>query len=110
MRKPGTPAGKARGAGRASARAAAGRAAGRAAAKRQSPFGLFSTDDVLPSLVDTLARSTVIGSQRRADANRAAAALVIAPDLHDVGLLEWKRIDAIIERGYTAATTALSEL
>lgn len=99
MRKPGAPTAK--------AKSRPGRGA---AAKKPSPFGMFSADDVLPSLVDTLARSTVIGSQRRADANRAAAQMVIAPDLQDVGLLEWKRIDAIIDRGYAAASAALSEL
>lgn len=77
-------------------------------ARTSSPFGLFTSNEELPSLVDTLVRSTVIGSQRRAERNRAAAAVVIAPDLHDVGLLEWKRIDAIIERGYTAASAALA--
>lgn len=83
--------------------------AARAAAKKPSPFGLFSADNVLPSLVDTLARSTVLGSQRRAEANRAKAALVISPELSDVGLLEWRRIDNIVERGYAAAHAALSD-
>lgn len=78
-------------------------------ANKPSPFGLFSADSVLPGLVDTLARSTVLGSTRRAEANRAAAALVINPELGDVGLLEWRRIDAIVERGYTAATAALAD-
>ncbi len=64
---------------------------------------------MLPSLVDTLARSTVLGSQRRAEVNRAKASLVINPELADVGLLEWKRIDSIVERGYTAATAALAD-
>lgn len=81
----------------------------RAASRKPSPFGLFSTESVLPGLVDTLARSTVLGSQRRAEANRAAAALVISPELADVGLLEWRRLDAIVERGYQAGMTALAD-
>jgi NTE family protein len=78
-------------------------------ANKPSPFGMFSADSVLPSLVDTLARSTVLGSTRRAEANRAAAALVINPELGDVGLLEWRRIDAIVDRGYAAASAALAD-
>lgn len=89
-------------------RAAKPGATARAASKRPSPFGLFSDDNVLPSLVDTLARSTVLGSQRRAEVNRGIAALVISPELSDVGLLEWRRIDAIVQRGYAAATAALA--
>jgi NTE family protein len=75
---------------------------------KPSPFGLFSPDDDLPSLVDTLARSTVLGSWRRAEANRARAAVVISPELVDVGLLEFRRIDSIIERGRAAAEAALA--
>jgi NTE family protein len=75
---------------------------------KPSPFGLFSPDDDLPSLVDTLARSTVLGSWRRAEANRARAAVVISPELVDVGLLEFRRLDSIIERGRAAAEAALA--
>jgi NTE family protein len=75
---------------------------------KPSPFGLFSPDDDLPSLVDTLARSTVLGSWRRAEANRARAAVVISPELVDVGLLEFRRIDSIIDRGRAAAEAALA--
>jgi NTE family protein len=82
--------------------------ASRAAAKKVSPFGIFSADDVLPSLVDTLARSTVLGSWRRTEANRGKAALVVVPELSDVGLLEFRRLDSIAERGYTAAVAALA--
>ncbi|HEV7886624.1 MAG TPA: patatin-like phospholipase family protein [Acidimicrobiales bacterium] len=77
---------------------------------RPSPFGLFSPDDNLPSLVDILARSTVLGSWRRAEANRAKAAVIITPELTDVGLLEFRRLDAIVERGYTAAQAAIASL
>jgi NTE family protein len=77
-------------------------------ARRSSPFGLFSADDKLPSLVDTLARSTVLGSWRRAEANRSRAVVVIAPELVDVGLMEFRRLDAIVERGRVAAEAALA--
>jgi len=62
----------------------------------------------LPSLVDTLARSTVLGSWRRAEANRALAALVVSPELADVGLLEFRRLESIVERGRAAAEAALA--
>jgi predicted acylesterase/phospholipase RssA len=75
---------------------------------RPSPFGLFSPDDQVPSLVDTLARSTVLGSWRRAEANRGKAAVVISPELQDVGLLEFRRMPSIVERGRAAAEAALA--
>jgi NTE family protein len=85
------------------------RVRGRVPRGRPSPFGLFSPDDQLPSLVDTLARSTVLGSWRRGEANRARAAVVISPDLVDVGLLEFRRLESIVERGRAAAEKALAD-
>jgi hypothetical protein len=35
--------------------------------------------------------------------------VVIAPELVDVGLLEFKRLDSIIERGRVAAEAALTD-
>ncbi|HTT87558.1 MAG TPA: patatin-like phospholipase family protein, partial [Acidimicrobiales bacterium] len=39
----------------------------------------------LPSIVDTLARSATLASRGRADRQRALAAMVVTPDLQDVG-------------------------
>ena len=61
----------------------------------------------LPSAIDTVARATVLGSWRAAEANRRTAALVIAPDLGPIGIRDFGRIDALIEAGRRAARLAL---
>lgn len=63
----------------------------------------------LPSLLETLGRSSVMGSWRKAEANRLLASLVISPDLVGVGLLDFKKIDRIIREGRQAAHQALAE-
>jgi predicted acylesterase/phospholipase RssA len=62
----------------------------------------------LPSIVETLARSSTLASRRRADRQRALANLVIAPDLNDVGLLDFARFDEIIDAGRRATVEALA--
>jgi NTE family protein len=61
----------------------------------------------LPSIVETLARASVIGSHSQVAARLADAELVIEPDVGTVGLLDFSRIDEIIDAGRRAARRAL---
>jgi predicted acylesterase/phospholipase RssA len=59
--------------------------------------------DRLPSLLETVARSTTLASRGRAEAQRELASVAIVPDLRDVGLLDFARFDAIVAAGRRAA-------
>jgi predicted acylesterase/phospholipase RssA len=61
----------------------------------------------LPSIIETLARATVLGSHHQAEERLAAAEAVIAPELTSVGLLDFAKFDAIVEAGRRAAREAL---
>jgi NTE family protein len=61
----------------------------------------------LPSIMETLARATVLGSVERAERNRALALLVVAPDVTDVPLRDFRSLDRAIEAGRAAARAAL---
>jgi NTE family protein len=62
----------------------------------------------VPPLLDTLSRATVLGSWQKTESNRELADLVIAPDLHEVGLLDFRRLDHMVEVGRRAAEEALA--
>jgi NTE family protein len=62
----------------------------------------------LPSITETLARATVLGSVERAERNRALARLVIAPEVQDVALREWSALDRAVDAGRRAAEDALA--
>jgi predicted acylesterase/phospholipase RssA len=57
----------------------------------------------LPSIIETLARATVIGSHHQADARLSGADVVIVPNVGRVGLLEFTRFDELVEAGRRAA-------
>jgi predicted acylesterase/phospholipase RssA len=61
----------------------------------------------MPSIVETLARASVLGSHAQAAARLAAARAVIAPELGTVSLLEFSRFDEIVAAGRTAARRAI---
>jgi NTE family protein len=63
----------------------------------------------LPSIMETMTRATVLGSVERAERNRALAALVISPDVQDVGLREFAALDRAVTAGRAAAEKALAE-
>ena len=63
----------------------------------------------LPSIMETMTRATVLGSVERAERNRALAALVISPDVQDVGLREFSALDRAIAAGRAAAEAALAD-
>ena len=57
----------------------------------------------MPSIVETLARATVVGSHHQAAERLGFARVVVAPDVAAVGLLEFARFDSIVEAGRRAA-------
>lgn len=64
---------------------------------------------VNPSIVDTLAWATVLGSWRRAEENRARAQLVVTPDVGDTPLLAFERLDTVVEAGRRAMRSVLRD-
>jgi NTE family protein len=58
-------------------------------------------------IVATLARSMVLGGWHRAEENRDQADLLISPDVADIGLFEFDRMDDAVAAGRAAATTAI---
>ena len=61
---------------------------------------------VQPSLTDTLFRATVLGSWQRLTQTAHRARLVITPDLPPIGLLEFHRIDEVVDAGRQAVDRA----
>ncbi|MEN3316496.1 MAG: hypothetical protein V7605_2730 [Acidimicrobiaceae bacterium] len=64
----------------------------------------------VPALSETLVRTSVIGSWRLTQENRRRADLVVTPSVGHVGLLEFRRIDELVEAGRAAAREALPAL
>jgi predicted acylesterase/phospholipase RssA len=62
----------------------------------------------LPTIVETLARASVLGSIARAEGNRGLAAVVIAPDVQDVSLRDFRRIQDAIDAGRRTAEEMLA--
>jgi NTE family protein len=62
----------------------------------------------MPTILETLARATVLGSVERAEKNRALAHVLITPDVGDVSLRGFRNIDRIVESGRLAAEKALA--
>ena len=60
-----------------------------------------------PSLGETLMRAVTLGGADGAELAAEQAALVIAPEVQDVALLELERLDEVRERGRVAAERAL---
>lgn len=71
------------------------------------PLRRARDEEPLPRLLETLMRSTTLGSWGLAARNAMQASLVVAPEVDDVGLLEWHRLDEIVELGRAAAIRAL---
>lgn len=76
---------------------------------RRMEVGEEADEARLPSIVETLARATVLASVERAERNRALAALVVAPDVQQVPLRGFARLDEAVEAGRRAARAALDE-
>ena len=63
----------------------------------------------LPSIMETMTRATVLGSVERAERNRSLAALVISPNVQDVGLRQFGALDRAVAAGRAAAEAALAD-
>ena len=63
----------------------------------------------LPGIGETLSRAMLLGSSQTAELSRAAARLVIAPDLADVGLLAFQQIDRLVASGRRGTELALTQ-
>jgi NTE family protein len=72
------------------------------------PFGAGA--GTLPGIVDTIGRSMTLGSWRRADPDRTLARTVIVPELGDLGMFDFARLDELVERGRRAGRAAAAEL
>jgi predicted acylesterase/phospholipase RssA len=64
---------------------------------------------LLPTIVETLSRATVLGSVERAEANRLLADVLIAPDVQDVPLRGFRSLDRAVDAGRRAAEQALAD-
>jgi predicted acylesterase/phospholipase RssA len=64
---------------------------------------------LLPTIVETLSRATVLGSVERAESNRALAHVLVAPEVHDVSLRGFRNLDRVVEAGRRAAEQALAD-
>ncbi len=62
----------------------------------------------LPTILETLSRATVLGSIERTEASHSLAQIVITPDVHELSLRDFRRIDPAIDAGRRAAEEALS--
>ena len=69
------------------------------------PFGEGAAS-TLPHIVDTVGRAMTVGSWRRDDPSRALARELIVPDLGDIGLFDFRRLDELVERGRAAGRAA----
>lgn len=61
----------------------------------------------VPTIVETLTRTSVMGSWRAAAEHRARADLVIAPDVARTGLLDFAAFDDLVAHGRAGARAAL---
>jgi len=61
---------------------------------------------VQPTLVETLARSTVLGSWQRLAETSGRAQLVITPEIRPMGLLDFRSLDEVVEAGRRAVDGA----
>jgi NTE family protein len=64
----------------------------------------------IPTLPETLLAATVIGSQAKQRMMRTRVDLHLTPDVTGVGLLDWRKCDAIIEAGYAHTLRRLERL
>jgi NTE family protein len=71
---------------------------------------VVGTDALLPGFGETVVRSILLGSIDTAEAAQRYADVVIEPEVAGVGLLEWDRVDDMIDAGRAAAEEALAKL
>lgn len=67
-----------------------------------------SPQALLPTILETLSRATVLGSVERAEANRRLADLLITPDVQDISLRGFRHLEWAVDAGRRAAEDALA--
>lgn len=77
--------------------------------RRIEPGEEASGKPAAPTILETLARATVLGSVERARVNRPLAQLVITPDVQDLALRDFRGAGRAIEAGRRAAEEALAQ-
>jgi EmrB/QacA subfamily drug resistance transporter len=75
---------------------------------RAGANGVWDDHAPLPSVLETISRSLVLGSVDTEQAAREHADIVIQPVEPDVGMLEWHQLDRVRERGRRAAREVLA--
>ena len=77
--------------------------------RRVAPEDLAGgTRAALPTILETLARATVLGSVQRAEANRDLASIVITPEIQELSLRDFRHAAAAMEAGRRAAEAAVA--
>jgi predicted acylesterase/phospholipase RssA len=66
--------------------------------------------DRLPKIGETLARTSVLGSWRMTESNRRLADLVIAPPVGRTSVLDFNRLDELVEIGRRSAQSSIEGL
>jgi predicted acylesterase/phospholipase RssA len=69
----------------------------------------MNTQEPLPTIKETLARSIVLGSIASAGIARRLADVVVEPDTGACEMLDFARLDQMVEAGRRAARQALTE-
>lgn len=68
---------------------------------------LTGSEAEVPRLGETIVRTVTVGSSDTAEAARRHADLVIQPQVEGVGILDWRQLDRVVEKGREAARRAL---
>ena len=76
--------------------------------ERPRPGRMRRSRPALPALKETLARSIVLGSVETAKRARRRADVLIEPDTGACGMLDFDRLDAMVEAGRQAARATLA--
>ena len=69
--------------------------------------GTGEGEPALPSITETLARATVLGSVERAERNRALALVLVTPEVQGIALREWSALGAAVDAGRRSTEHAL---
>ncbi len=75
-----------------------------------SHLGPFATPIRVPNIVSVLMRTTEVGSKQKTAEAKADADLCLSPPMEEFGVLEFAKIDRIVEAGYRYAADRLDAL
>ena len=68
----------------------------------------FSETPDLPNILNTLYRTTTVGSIRQLESAKAIADLCFNPPVSEFGIFEWRSVDKIVDAGYRYAQMKLA--